>query len=122
MPATTVGGFEVGEQLGLGHGSTYPAVAKDMEDYEVVTVMAVGKPGTQTYLAATANVGDTTIRARNVANISVGDKITLDIDSVGHGIETVTVTSVEAAAAGGGGGGWGGRGGGGTDSLAWRPR
>jgi hypothetical protein len=28
----------------------------------------------------------------NVASVSVGDKITLDIDSVGHGIETVTVT------------------------------
>jgi hypothetical protein len=30
----------------------------------------------------------------SVANISVGDKIRLDIDSVGHGIETVTVTRV----------------------------
>jgi hypothetical protein len=30
----------------------------------------------------------------SVANISAGDKIRLDIDSVGHGIETVTVTRV----------------------------
>ena len=30
----------------------------------------------------------------NVANISAGDKIRLDIDSVGRGIETVTVTKV----------------------------
>ena len=30
----------------------------------------------------------------SIANISVGDKIRLDIDSVGHGIETVTVTRV----------------------------
>jgi hypothetical protein len=30
----------------------------------------------------------------SVANISIGDKIRLDIDSVGHGIETVTVTKV----------------------------
>ena len=30
----------------------------------------------------------------SVADISVGDKIRLDIDSVGHGIETVTVTHV----------------------------
>ena len=30
----------------------------------------------------------------SVANISAGDKIRLDIDSVGHGIETVTVTNV----------------------------
>ena len=33
----------------------------------------------------------------SVANISAGDKIRLDIDSVGHGIETVTVTKVGTA-------------------------
>ena len=92
-------GFEVGQKLGLGYGGTYPAVAKTVEKYEVVTVTAVGKPGTQTYLAADAKAGDTTIRVRNAGNISVGDKINLDIDSIGHGIETVTVKSI-------GGGGW----------------
>jgi len=40
------------------------------------------------------NGGDTNIKVSSVANISVGDKIRLDIDSVGHGIETVTVTRV----------------------------
>ena len=65
-----------------------------MEQYEVVTVTAVGKPGTQAWLAADAKAGDTNIKVSSVANISVGDKIRLDIDSVGHGIETVTVTSV----------------------------
>ena len=34
------------------------------------------------------------IQPNFVADISVGDKIRLDIDSVGHGIETVTVTHV----------------------------
>ena len=87
----------------LGYGATYPAVARDVEKYEVVTVTAVGKPGTQTYLAADAKAGDTNIRVRNAANISVGDKIRLDIDSVGHGIETVTVKSVGAAAGSGSG-------------------
>ena len=43
---------------------------------------------------ADASVGATNIKVTNVANISVGDKIRLDIDSVGHGIETVTVTHV----------------------------
>ena len=99
------GGFavEAGQKLGLGYGSTYPAVARDVESYEIVTVTEVGKPGTQTRLAGAANAGDTTIRAMNGANISVGDKIRLDIDSSGHGIETVTVKSVVAAEGGGGG-------------------
>ena len=63
-----------------------------MEQYEVATVTAVGKPGTQAYLGADAPAGATNIKVTSVANISVGDKIRLDIDSVGHGIETVTVT------------------------------
>ncbi len=106
---------EVGQKLGLGYGATYPAVAREVEKYEVVTVTEVGKPGTQTYLAADAKAGETTIRVRNGGNISVGDKITLDIESKDHGIEVVTVKHVEtpAAPAGGGGGrGFGGRGGG----------
>jgi hypothetical protein len=45
-------------------------------------------------LGADAPAGATNIKVNNVANISPGDKIRLDIDSVGHGIETVTVTKV----------------------------
>jgi len=113
-PFAGTGAFavEVGQKIGIGYGATYPVVANAVEQYEVVTVTEVGKPGTQTYLAADAKAGETTIRVRNTANISVGDKIRLDIDSVGHGIETVTVTRVGTAAAGGG---RGGRGGGGAD-------
>jgi non-reducing end alpha-L-arabinofuranosidase len=90
------GGFAVaaGQKLGLGHGATFPTVANSVEQYEVVTVTAVGKPGTQAWLATDAKVGDTNIKVSSVANISVGDKIRLDIESVGHGIETVTVTKV----------------------------
>ena len=83
----------------IGYGATYPAVANTVEKYEVVTVTEVGKPGTQTRLAAAAKAGDTTIRVMNAANISAGDKIILDIDSKDHGIETVTVKSVAAPAA-----------------------
>src|SRR5262249_21728315 len=43
---------------------------------------------------ADAKTGATNIKVTSVANISTGDKITLDIESVGHGIETVTVTRV----------------------------
>jgi hypothetical protein len=103
------GGFtvEVGQKLGLGYGANFPAVANTVERYEVVTVTEVGKPGTQTYLAADAKAGTNTIRVRNAGNISVGDKINLDIDSVGHGTETITVKSVGAVAGGGGRGGGG---------------
>jgi hypothetical protein len=94
VPVASVAGFVVGEKIALGHGATYPAVARDREQYEVATVTAVGKPGTQAYLGADAPAGATNIKVTSVANISAGDKIRLDIDSVGHGIETVTVTSV----------------------------
>ena len=94
VPVTSVNGFKVGEKIGIGSGATYPAVAKAVEQYEVVLVTDVGKPGTQAWLSADAKAGDTNIKVSSVANISVGDKIRLDIDSVGHGIETVTVKRV----------------------------
>ena len=94
VPVTSVNGFKVGEKIGIGSGATYPTVAKAVEQYEVVTVTDVGKPGTQAWLSADAKAGDTNIKVSSVANISVGDKIRLDIDSVGHGIETVTVKRV----------------------------
>ena len=130
IPVTSVNGFEVGQKIGIGYGATYPAVANTVEKYEVVTVTEVGKQGDQTWLGADAKAGDTSIRLRSAASVSVGDKITLDIDSVGHGIETVTVKSINtpaAAAAGDGRGGFGGGrggfgggrgGGGGTIELA----
>jgi hypothetical protein len=94
VPVTSVAGFVVGEKIGIGYGATYPTIAKALERYEVVTVTAVGKPGTQAFLGADAKTGETNIKVTSVANITVGDKIRLDIDSVNHGIETVTVTRV----------------------------
>jgi hypothetical protein len=94
VPVISTAGFAVGEKIAIGQGATYPAVARDIERYEVATVTAVGKPGTQAYLAADAHAGSTNIKVTSVADISAGDKIRLDIDSVGHGIETVTVASV----------------------------
>jgi len=87
-------GFEAGQKSGLGYGATYPAVSRSVEKYEVVTVTAVGKPGTQAWLSANAKAGDTNIKVSSVANITAGDRIRLDIDSVGYGIETVTVKRV----------------------------
>ena len=94
VPVTSVEGFAVGEKIALGYGATYPTVGRTIERYEVATVTAVGKPGTQALLAADAPAGATNIKVTSAANISPGDKIRLDIDSPGHGIETVTVTKV----------------------------
>lgn len=98
MPVEDVSGFVVGQKIALGYGSTYPIVGNTVEQYEIATVTAVGKPGTQAYLAMEAPAGATNIQVTSLANISTGDKIRLDIDSVGHGIETVTVLHVGTAA------------------------
>ncbi|HEU5235232.1 MAG TPA: arabinofuranosidase catalytic domain-containing protein [Terriglobales bacterium] len=94
VPVASTSEFAVGQKMAIGYGATYPAVARDLEQYEVVTVTAVGKQGTQAYLAADAPAGSTNIKVTSVSDISVGDKIRLDIDSRGHGVETVTVTRV----------------------------
>ena len=94
VPVTSISGFEVGGKIAIGYGATYPTVAKAIERYEVATITAVGQPGTQAFLGADASPGATNIKVTSAANISAGDKIRLDIDSVGHGIDTVTVTKV----------------------------
>jgi hypothetical protein len=97
VPVTSVAGFVVGEKVALGYGATYPVVGSAIEKYEVATVTAIGKPGTQGRLAAAAPAGSSNLKVLNADNISAGDKIRLDIASVGHGIETVTVTDVGTA-------------------------
>ena len=94
VPVTSTSGFVVGEKIALGYGATYPAVANTTEKYEVATVTSVGKAGTQAYLGEDAAAGSTNIKVTSVENISIGDKIRLDIDSMDHGIETVTVKNV----------------------------
>ncbi len=93
---------EVGQKLALGYGAKHPSVAGEVEKYEVVTVTGAGTPSGQGYLATEAKAGDTNIKVylitASISSIAVGDKIRLDIDSVGHGIETVTVKNVGTAA------------------------
>ncbi|MCU1321499.1 MAG: hypothetical protein JWM43_1148 [Acidobacteriaceae bacterium] len=98
VPVEDASGFVVGQKVALGYGSTYPIIANTVEQYEIATVTAVGKPGTQAYLAMEALPGATNIQVTSLANVSAGDKIRLDIDSVGHGIETVTIAHVGTAA------------------------
>ncbi len=98
VPVQSVAGFQTGEKIALGYGAGHPSVPVKLERYEVRTVTAVGKPGTQSRLAAAAMKGSRNIKVMSVKNISVGDTIRLDIDSVGHGIETIKVTKVGTAA------------------------
>ena len=98
VPVESASGFVAGQKIALGVGSTYPIVANTLEQYEIATVTAVGKPGTQAYLAMDAPAGATNIKVTSLSDISIGDKIRLGIDSVGHGIETVTVAHVGTAA------------------------
>lgn len=97
IPVADVSWFKVGQKMAIGYGTTIPAVSNSTEKYEVVTVTAVGQPASQGWLAMDAKPGDTNIKVSNVANVTVGDKIRLDIDSEGHGIEYVTVTKVGTA-------------------------
>jgi non-reducing end alpha-L-arabinofuranosidase len=94
VPVTSAAGFAVGEKIALGYGASFPSVARTTEKYEVATVTEVGKPGTQAWLGVDAAAGATNIKVTSVANITAGEKIRLDIDTVGYGIETVTVTKV----------------------------
>ena len=94
IPVTSIAGFKVGDKMAIGYGSTYPAVSNSLEKYEVVTITEVGKPGTQAWLSMDAKKGDTNIKVSSTQNITAGDRIRLDIDSKGHGVEWVTVKSV----------------------------
>jgi hypothetical protein len=86
LPVTSTSGFAVGQKLAIGYGSTF----------ETATVTAVGTPGSQAYLAATAAAGATSIKVTSTANITAGDTIKLDI---GTSTETVTIASVGTAGA-----------------------
>jgi hypothetical protein len=91
VPVTSTSGFTVGQKLAIGYG----------DKFEVATVTAAGKPGTQARLSAAAPADATNIKVTSTTNISVGDKIRLDIASPGHGIDNVTVTAVGTPGAGG---------------------
>ena len=105
IPVTSINGFVEGQKMAIGYGSTYPAVSNSIEKYEVVTITKVGKPGTQAWLAVDAKKGDTNIKVTSTQNITAGDRIRLDIDSEGHGVEWVTVKSVGTQSSRGSNGG-----------------
>ena len=98
VPVSSTSGFVEGEKMALGQGASYPTDPAAVEQYEIATVTGIGKAGTQAYLAADAPAGATNIKVTSADDISAGDKIRLDIDSPGHGVETVTVTHVGTGA------------------------
>ena len=94
VPVVSTNGFKAGDKMAIGYGAHYPDVAGTIEKYEVVTVTAVGKPGTQAWLAGDATIGSTNIKVSSTANISVGDLIRIGYDRPGDGLEVVQVTKV----------------------------
>ena len=98
VPVESTSGFVAGQKIALGYGATYPAAVNPVEHYEIATVTAVGKPGTQAWLAMDAPAGATNLKVTSLSNITAGDNIRLDVASVGHGIETVTVSHVGTVA------------------------
>jgi hypothetical protein len=88
VPVTSAAGFKAGQKMVIGSGDTL----------ETATVTDVGRPGTQSRLAAAAAAGDTTIKVTSTSNITAGDKIRLDI---GSRTETVTVASAGTPGASG---------------------
>jgi hypothetical protein len=88
VPVTSTAGFKIGQKIAIGYGRTF----------ETATVTAIGTPGVQARLAASASAGATSIMVTSTGNITAGDKIRLDI---GTRAETVTVASVGTPGAGG---------------------
>ena len=97
IPVISVANVKVGQKLAIGYGAKYPFFGQTQEKYEVVTVTAVGKPGTHAYTSYESRKGERVLRVSSVNNITPGDQILLDINSEGHGKELVTVRSVGTA-------------------------
>jgi hypothetical protein len=98
VPVTTTEGFAVGDTIALGYGASYPVVGRTTERYEKATVTGVGTAGSQAWLGLDAAAGATNIQVTSTDGIAAGDRIRLDVDSVDHGIDTVTVRHVGTAA------------------------
>jgi len=88
IPVMNAAGFVVGEKIGIDAGGKY----------EIVTVTAVGKAGTQTTLAVAPKPGDTNIKLADVANLTVGDVLTL---GTGARMEKIKVAAIGTPGAAG---------------------
>lgn len=119
VPVESASGFVVGQKIALGYGSTYPIAANTVEQYEIATVTAVGKPGFRpgqtilidsganletavistvgtagaTTLSTSSGVGATVLHTANVTGFSKGQKILIDD---GANSEKAVVSSIRA--------------------------
>ena len=84
IPVTSAAGFVVGEKIGIDMGG----------NYEVATVTAVGKAGTQANLSVAAKAGQTVIKVTDNSAINVGDVLTIN---TGARIEDVKVKRIISA-------------------------
>src|SRR5665213_628124 len=85
LPVAGTAGFEIGQKIGIDLGG----------NYEVATVTAIGKPGTQTTLTSAASAGGTSIKLAAATNVATGDSLTI---GTGAHKEVVKVTGVDASA------------------------
>src|SRR6185437_14417751 len=86
LPVASAAGFVAGQEIGIDIGGKY----------EVATVIAVGKAGTQTTLAEAALAGTSSIRIAANSSIAAGDSVTI---GTGAQIETVRVANIGGAGA-----------------------
>jgi hypothetical protein len=86
LPVTDAAGFEIGQRIGIDIGG----------HYEVATVTAAGRAGTQTTLTAPAATGATRIDLAATSSITVGDTLTV---GTGGRKEHATVASIGTAGA-----------------------
>jgi hypothetical protein len=105
LPVASAAGFEASQKIGIDVGG----------NYEIATVTAVGKAGTQTTLSEAATSGATRIKLAANADVTVGDTL---IVGTGQRKELATVKNiVSVSVARGGRGESGGSNGGGEVEL-----
>jgi len=98
LPVTSAAGFVVGEKIGIDMGG----------NYEVATVTAVGKAGTQANLAVAAKAGETIIKVTDNSAITVGDQLSINTGARIENVKVKRIVSVYTAPARGAAPGAGG--------------
>jgi hypothetical protein len=100
LPVTSTTGFETGQKIGIDLGGSF----------EVATVTAVGKAGTQTSLMEDVRAGDTRIRVMANASMTAGDTLVVGTGGRKEQVTIKNILSVSAAPVEGPGGARGSRG------------
>lgn len=86
LPVASTAGFEVGQKIGIDLGG----------QYEIATVKAVGKSSTQTELDSPAIAGATHLHLAALADLSVGDTLSIGTGALAETGKIATVGTVGA--------------------------